>query len=215
MNRSAPAPRAGAERAARGAIGDEYPSRIVRALTVPAAFVATNWAAILLAITVVGTIPALTSATRTTTDLAGHADRSFRETLRAGAALLRRDWLISLAMWAALLLLVGDAVILSGLATGSTRVFLAGLALPPAWLVASFLSAYVVVAARSAPEAPRREVAASALHLMMTRPVRALLIPLVIVAVSPLWLLAPLTIAIGFSLPPFFVAKFWGTTEGS
>lgn len=29
-------------------------------------------------------------------------------------------------------------------------------------------------------------------------------------AVSPLWLLAPLTIAIGFSLPPFLVAKIWG-----
>ncbi len=34
--------------------------------------------------------------------------------------------------------------------------------------------------------------------------------PAAIIAVSPLWMLASLTIAIGFSLPPFLVAKVWG-----
>jgi hypothetical protein len=57
--------------------------------------------------------------------------------------------------------------------------------------------------------APRGEVAGAALALMMRRPLRALLAPLAIIAVSPLWMLAPLTIAIGASLPPFLVAKVW------
>lgn len=85
--------------------------------------------------------------------------------------------------------------------------------MPPSWLALSGLSAYVVVAAASELTAPRREVARRALALVMTRPVRALLAPVVIIGVVPLWLLAPLTIAIGFSLPPFLVARFWERTS--
>lgn len=210
MTRAAPASDAGAARAAREQIGGQYPSAIVRALTIPSAFIAANWAALLLAITVVGTVPALVAATRTTTDLHAHADRGFRETLRAGVVLLRRDGPVSLVLWGMLALLVGNSLILAELASGSTRVFLAGLALPPTWLVVSFLSAYVLVASETALDAPRGTVAGAALRLMMHRPLRALLIPLAVVAVSPLWMLAPLTIAIGFSLPPFLVARAWG-----
>jgi hypothetical protein len=210
MASSAPASsEAGAERPARVPHGAQYPSALVRALTVPAAFVAANWAALLLVLTVIGTVPALISATRTTTDLDTHADRAFRETLRAGAVMLRRDWLMSLVLWALLALLVGNSVILAGLASGGTRVFLVGLALPPMWLVVSYLSAYVRTAAAQELTAPRGEVAGAALALMMRRPLRALLAPLAIIAVSPLWMLAPLTIAIGASLPPFLVAKVW------
>lgn len=213
MSRSAPAPEAEAERPVRTTIGGQYPSALVRALTVPAAFFATNWAALLAILTVVGLGPALVAATRTTTDLRSHADRAFRETLRASAILLRRDWVLSLALWAVLILLAGNALILTNVATAGTRVFLAGLAVPPSWLALSGLSAYVVVAAASELTAPRREVARRALALVMTRPVRALLAPVVIIGVVPLWLLAPLTIAIGFSLPPFLVARFWERTS--
>lgn len=58
--------------------------------------------------------------------------------------------------------------------------------------------------------APRGVVAGAALALLMRRPLRALLAPAAIIAVSPLWMLTPLTIAIGFSLPPFLIAKVWG-----
>lgn len=199
--------------AARAGLGAQYPSAIVRALTIPAAFFATNWAALLLALTVVGTVPALSAATRTTTDLHAHADRAFRETLRHGVRLLRRDWVVSVALWGLLALAVGNALILTDLAAGGTRVLLVGLALPPTWLVVAFLSAYVVVAARAEPTAPLAAVASAALSLVMRRPLRALLVPAAIVAVAPLWLLAPLTIAIGLSLPPFLVAKVWGAPD--
>lgn len=211
MNRSAPD--LGAEQPVRARIGAQYPSVIVRALTTPAAFFATNWAAILLILTVIGTVPALVAATRTTMDLRCHADRAFRETLRVSAVLLRRDWALSLALWALLLLIAANALILTDLATGGTRVFLVGISLPPTWLAVSALSAYVVTAASKDPTAPRGEVAGTALTLMMRRPVRALLAPATIITVVPLWVLAPLTIAFGFSLPPFLVARFWGPVD--
>ncbi len=210
MTRSAPASAAGAERPARPDIGAQYPSRLVRALSIPAAFFAANWAALLLALTVVGMVPALIAATRTTVDLHLHADRAFRETLRHGVRLLRRDWAASVALWVLLALGVGNALILTDVAAGGTRVLLVGMALPPTWLAVAFLSAYVVVAARQEPTATLGAVARAALTLLMTRPLRALAISAVIVAVSPLWLLAPLTIAIGLSLPPFLVARVWG-----
>ena len=215
MNRSAPAPGTGADRPARTKIGAQYPSTIVRALTIPAAFFATNWAAILAILTIVGVVPALVAATRTTTDLHTHADRAFRETLRATMILLRRDWILSLAMWALLILIAGNALILTDLATGSTRVFLVGIALPPTWLAVAYLSAYIVTAASKDLTTPRSEIATAALTLVMRRPVRALLAPAAIIAVAPLWVLAPLTIAIGFSLPPFLIAKFWGPVGGA
>lgn len=209
-DRSAPAPAVGAGRPVQGPIGAQYPSALVRALTIPSAFIAANWAALLLVLTLVGLVPALSAATRTTTDLHTHADRAFRETLRSGAILLRRDWPLSLALWGLLGLLVGNALILTQFATGGTRVFLVGLALPPMWLVVSFLSAYVVIASLSDLRAPRGAVAGAALRLVLGRPLRALLIPFAVIAVSPLWMLAPLTVAIGASLPPFLVAKVWG-----
>lgn len=210
MTRSAPASDAGADRPARPEIGAQYPSRLVRALSIPAAFFAANWAALLLALTVVGTVPALVAATRTTVDLHRHADSAFRETLRHGVRLLRRDWVVSAALWGLLTLGVGNAWILTDLVAGGTRVLLVGMALPPTWLAVAFLSAYVVVAARQERTAALGTVARAALMLLATRPLRALAVPAVIVAVSPLWLLAPLTIAIGLSLPPFLVAKVWG-----
>lgn len=210
MSRSAPSPSDGAERPARPTLGAQYPSAIVRALTVPAAFFAANWAALLLALTVVGVIPSLSAATRTTMDLATHADQPFKDTLRAGWTLLRRDWPVSLALWALFVLASGNALILAGVAAGGTRVFLVGVALPPTWLAISYLSAYVLVAATSPLIAQRGEISGAALRLIAQRPLRALLVPLAIIAVSPLWMLAPLTVAIGFSLPPFLVAKVWG-----
>jgi len=196
---------------ARAELGAQYPSAIVRALTIPAAFFATNWAALLAMITVAGLIPALTAATRTTVDLRAHADHAFRTTLGNTLTLLKRDWPISLGTWLLLGLIAGNATILSELAKGGTRVFLVGIAVPPTWLTISYLSAWVITAAAGDLKAPRGDVAAQSLALVVRRPVRALLVPIVILALSPLWLLAPLTIAIGFSVPPFLVAQFWGS----
>ena len=50
----------------------------------------------------------------------------------------------------------------------------------------------------------------SALALVGRRPLAALMAPALIALLSPLWLLAPLTIACGFSVPPWVVGRLWG-----
>ena len=50
-----------------------------------------------------------------------------------------------------------------------------------------------------------------ALRLVRARPVAALAAPPLIALLSPLWLLAPLTIAIGLSVPPWVVGRLWSS----
>lgn len=190
--------------------GADYPSALVRALVVPAAFFATNWAAVLLLVTIVGAVPALAAATRTVTDLGTYSDRAFRETLRTGMQLVRRDWIASIALWAFLGLLTGNMLLLSNVAEGGTRVFLAGVLVPAAWVAVALLSAYVAASAALHSKESRKEVAVAALVLVIRRPFRALMAPAVVILLAPVWLLAPLTIAIGLSLPPFVLGRLWG-----
>lgn len=210
---SDPGPLRAAQRPRRAG-SDEHPHAIVRFLAMPAAFFAANWAALLMIPTVLGTVPALVATTRTTTDLPEHGDRAFRETLTASVRLLRRDGPASLVLWAVIILLAGDIAILTLLVEGGTRVLLVGMALPPLWVAVSVLSAYVVAAASQGIDAGRRDVVRAAITLALRRPGRALLAPAMIVALAPLWLLAPLTIAIGVSLPPHVLARFWTPSKG-
>lgn len=210
---SDPRPLRAAQRPVRAG-ADEHPHAIVRFLALPAAFFAANWAALLMVPTVVGTVPALVATTRTTTDLSEHGDRAFRETLTASGRLLRRDGPASLVLWAVIALLAGDVAILTLLVEGGTRVLLVGMALPPLWVAISVLSAYVVAAASAGIGAGRPEVVRAAVALVLRRPGRALLAPAMIVALAPLWLLAPLTIAVGVSLPPHVLARFWAPSKG-
>jgi hypothetical protein len=183
---------------------------IVRFLTVPSAFFAANWAAMLLILTVIGVVPALAGATRVTTRVGELGDRAFTGVLRHARATWVRDLPASVALWAALALVVGDVLVLTRVADGPTQVFLVGVTAPAVWAATAWLSAYVVTAGAAEADASLGQVARRASYLLLSRPLRALVVPAAIVAVSPLWLLAPLTIAIGFSLPPFLVAKVWG-----
>src|SRR5699024_11572626 len=46
--------------------------------------------------------------------------------------------------------------------------------------------------------------------LVVRRPAAALAAPALVALLSPLWLLAPLTIACGFSIPPWVLGRLWG-----
>jgi hypothetical protein len=180
---------------------------LIRFLRRPAVFFAANWAALLGVLTVVGLVPALAGATRATTHPEADDDVTFTSVLAHLRATIRRDWPVSLAAWAFLAFLVGDAIILAS-ADVATRVFLAGALIPVAWAVTAWLSAYVVSAADPAPA--RGEVVRTATWRLVRQPGRALLAPALVLLLSPVWLLAPLTIAIGFSLPPWVLGKSWG-----
>lgn len=174
----------------------------------PAVFFAANWAALLGVLSVIGIVPALAGATRATTcPDPEDDDATFTGVLRHVRATWRRDWPLSLAVIGFVALVVGDVAILLA-ADAATRVFLGGALIPVAWVVTAWLSAYVVSAAD--PTASRVEVVRTATLRCVRRPVRALLAPALVLLLSPVWLLAPLTIAIGFSLPPWVLARTWG-----
>ncbi|MGP5365456.1 hypothetical protein ACTXLB_19295 [Brachybacterium tyrofermentans] len=184
---------------------------LVRFLTKPAAFLGANWAALLGILTVIGIVPALAGATRTTSDLEQYEDAAFTTTLGHVRRTLRRDAPMSI-----LLLLVpggigANALVLPSMAP-STRVFAVGLMLPVVWVMVALLSAYVVAAARD-QLADRPTVVLRALALVARRPLSALLTPALVVVLSPVWLLAPLTIACGFSVPPWVVGRVWGDSS--
>ncbi|MGP9683726.1 hypothetical protein [Brachybacterium sp. AOP3-A1-3] len=184
---------------------------LVRFLTKPAAFLGANWAALLGILTVIGIVPALAGATRTTSDLEQYEDAAFTSTLAHVRRTLRRDAPMSILLLLVLGGIGANALVLPSMAP-STRVFAVGLMLPVVWVMVALLSAYVVAAARD-QLAARPTVVLRALALVARRPLSALLAPVLVVALSPVWLLAPLTIACGFSVPPWVVGRVWGDSS--
>ncbi|HEX7349547.1 hypothetical protein [Brachybacterium sp.] len=184
------------------------PRGLVRLLAKPAAFLGANWAAMLGILTVVGIVPALAGATRVTGDLAEHRDSAFTSTLEHMRRTLRRDAPASGALLLVCLGIAMNAVVLPAMAP-SARVFAVGAVLPVTWVLVALLSAYVVVAA-SDQRGDRSTIVWRALSLTARRPVTALAAPALIALLAPLWLLAPLTIACGFSVPPWVLARAWG-----
>lgn len=181
---------------------------ILRFFVVPGALIATNWAALLGALTVIGLVPALAAATRTMSRLREHPDSAFRSTVSRARGTLRRDAPTSALAVLVILAAAFDALFVASLPAPS-RVFAVGLLAPFAWATLAWISAYVQVAAEAATPS-WFDVAREAMGLCLSRPLRALLAPAAIIALAPLWLLAPLTIACGFSLPPLVIGAMWG-----
>lgn len=184
---------------------------LVRLFVKPAAFLAANWAAMLGILTIAGIVPALAGATRITGDLPEHEDSAFKDTLEHVRRTLRRDGPASLGVLMVLVALVGNVAVLPQL-DPSLRVFAVGVTIPVLWTLVAVLSAYVRVAADD-QIAERSTIALGALALVVRRPAAALAAPALIALLAPLWLLAPLTIACGFSVPPWLVGRLWGPTN--
>jgi hypothetical protein len=188
-------------------IGDETQG-LLRLFVVPGALIATNWAALLGVLSVIGLVPALAAATRTTSRLREHPDEAFHSTLSRARRTVRRDAPTSVLAVLVILAIGFDAVFVASLPAAS-RVFVVGVLIPPAWATIAWISAYVQVASEAGTPS-WFEVAREAMGLCVRRPLRALLVPAVIITLAPLWLLAPLTIACGFSLPPLVIGALWG-----
>ena len=200
-------------RAARGSgRRDPLEARgLVRVLTWPAAFLGVNWAALLAILTLVGIVPALAGATRVTGDLARHEDEAFTATLGHVRRTLRRDAPASLVLLGVAAGIGANALVLPRL-DASLRVFAVGALLPVVWMLVAALSAYVVAASGDLTS-DRRDLVHGALVLMRSRPLAVLAAPPLIALLSPLWLLAPLTIAVGFSVPPWCVGRLWSGAD--
>lgn len=192
---------------------ESFGSGALRALRTPAVFIATNWAALLCAISIIGMVPGLSAASRVTLYRDRYGDEAFTCVLQYAFRTWRRDLPVTALFWFLCLAVLGNGVILSQFIEGSARVFLVGLIAPVGWVAVAAISAYSFSAARLGSRTNRAEVTDATVVLLLKRPFRALVIPAVVLAVSPLWLLAPVTVAVGLSLSPFLVAQVWGQIE--
>lgn len=183
---------------------------LVAFLRIPAAFVSANWAGLLGVLCVVGTIPAFAGNARVVADLDEHADTSGRVVLRQLRRTTWRDLPVSLAFGAYVVVGVANVALLVAAFDGGTRVFLGGLLVPVYWVAGAALGAYVRAAGTVPLSATRGQVLEEAVRLMVTCPVRALLSVAVVIATTPVWILAPITIACGLSLPAWLLARLWG-----
>lgn len=192
-------------------------SGLLRFLRMPALFIATNWALLICALTVLGLVPGLIAGAHVIRNRAEYSDRAFTATLRAALVRFRRDWPVSLAVLAMTTVMTVNIVLVVSMPAMGARVFFAGLIVPVVWVLIAGGSAYVAAAQlldeRAGPGgtlATRRAVLRQAAALMVLRPARMLVIPVVVIAVSPLWILPPITVAVGLSLATYLVTRAWG-----
>ncbi|MFC0672685.1 hypothetical protein [Brachybacterium hainanense] len=187
--------------------GDYRPGGWLRAFAIPGAVIASNAAALLGALSIIGLAPGLSGSARVLGSLAEHGDEAFRTVLRHLRATWLRDLPVTAGIWLVLLAVAGNILVLPVM-DPSLRTFAVGAMLPLGWVLVAFASAYVTLAAD--PEAARADLVLGAGRLLVTRPLRALLAPAAVIALSPLWLLAPLTIACGLAVPPYLLTALWG-----
>lgn len=90
------------------------------------------------------------------------------------------------------------------------RVAVVGFLVPVVWAACVFVAAYVAAASAEPLDASRHDVLGLTAVLVKRRPVRSLLTPLMLVALAPVVLLPPLTVAVGLSLPGWFMGEWFG-----
>ena len=184
----------------------ERPAGILRFFVVPGAVIAANTAGLLGMVSVVLAVPVLAGAARVLGDLDAHGDEAFRAVLRHARRTWRRDLPLTAVLWLLMGAIAGNLLAVPALAPGP-RTFAVGLLVPLAWVVVSWLSADVVLAAQD--DLDRGELVLRTTAHLVRSPGRALAAPAAVVALSPLWLLAPLTIAGGLAVPPFLLRALW------
>ena len=188
--------------------------RLMRWLRVPAAFVATTWAG-LLAVVVLGLVPATAGAQRVMTRLDDHAEEAGAVVLRQLRRTWWRDLPVSLGVLAHLAAVAATVALLVQGTEGAARVFLVGLLVPVHWAAAAMTACYVRAAATLPLDAPRGEVLDAAIDLGLSHPLRALLtVPAVLLA-APTYVLAPLTVACGIAAPAWVVDQVWRLQPGA
>lgn len=188
------------------AAGGYRPQGLLRLFIVPGAVIAANAAALAGVLALVGLVPALAGAGMVLDRFAAHGDEAFRAAVRHQRATWRRDLPVTCGTWMLLAAVGGNVLVLPRL-PGDLRVLAVGAMLPALWALISWISAYITVAADARLD--RTALVLATTHRMITHPVRALAAPAIVLAVSPLWLLAPFTLACGLAVPPYLLHALW------
>jgi hypothetical protein len=184
-------------------------SRLLQALRRPAAFVASNWAGLIGVASVVGTVPALAGAMRVVTALDRYEDEPFVTPLRQARATWRRDLPVTLLIWVVGVFGALNAYAVAHVAS-SVRVLVVGFLVPVVWGVIGFVSAYVAAASALPLSTHRHDVLALVATMIRARPLRSFLTPVLLVAMAPVIVLPPFTVAAGVSLPGWVIGEWLG-----
>lgn len=189
--------------------------KLLNFLRIPAAFIAANWAGLVGVLLLVGVVPAFAGNQRVTSGLDEHVDDAGVAVLRQ----LRRTWWRDLpatcAFWAALVLGAATVALMVGVFDAPTRVFFTGLLVPVYWGAGALFNCYVRAAATLPLEATRGDVTDEMLRLALRHPLRAAATMLVVAATTPVWILAPITIACGLSVPAWALGSLWAARSRS
>lgn len=186
-------------------------ARLLNLLRRPAAFFASNWAGLLALLSVVGTVSGLAGVVRVVTDLDRYEDEPFVSVWRQVRATWRRDLPVSLLVW---VVTVMGALNLYGVvySDSATRVAVVGFLVPILWGVGVFVPAYTAAASAQPYDASRTDVLGLTATLVKRRWARALLTPVLLVALLPVLVIPPLTVAVGLSVPAWVLGEWYGVT---
>lgn len=155
----------------------------------------------------VGTVAALAGAMRVVTALDRYEDEPFVAPLRQVRATWRRDLPVTLLVWVVGVLGALNAYAVTHVAS-AMRVLVVGFLVPVVWGVIAFVSAYVSSASALPLTATRHDVLALVARMIRDRPVRSFLTPVLLVAMAPVIVLPPFTVAAGVSLPGWVVGEW-------
>ncbi len=183
--------------------------KLLQFVRIPAAFIAANWAGLLGVFLLVGAVPAFAGNQRVTSRLDEYADEAGMTVLRQLRRTWWRDLPATLAFWTALIAGVATVGVLVEVFDASTRVFFVGLLLPVYWAAGALLNCYVRAAATLSMEATRGDVTDEMLRLALRHPLRAATTVLLVIATTPVWILAPITVACGLSVPAWVLGSMW------
>lgn len=184
--------------------------KLLNFLRTPAAFIAANWTGLAIMLTGIGLIPALAGNARAMSDIREYGDESGRVVLNQFLRTWRREIPVSVGTWVVIAAAIGTVWMAVAVFGVKERVFLISLVAPVYYVVWTFVAAYVRAAAVEELDTPREKLLLRAVELMATQPTRAALqVPLVLL-LTPVWVLAPFTLACGLSLPAWLAGCLWG-----
>lgn len=158
---------------------------------------------------IVSALPAIAGVVRVLRDRTLERGDIVRTLLSHVRRTVGRDWPLSLALVACVM--VGAVTLASvlGWFAGGTKWGLLGLTLLVYCTLGLLLAGYAQASGTLPPDAPRRDVMELAMRRIMASPGRSLLAVLVLVCCLPLWLLAPLAVVCGITLPVWLHNRLW------
>ena len=174
---------------------------------------AANLVAFACSLGIVTALPAWAGAARVVSNLDEASDEPANVILSQIKHTLRRDWWLSLVALAMIGTGVVSLLITWGWFGGWLRVALILILVILYLAIALVLVNYTHAASTLPMEASYQQVIEQTMRRIVEYPRQSLLSALAVVLCAPLWLLAPLAVALGIVVPAWLVHRIWAPIE--